>query len=132
MVAFFPAETTLTVFEQFLRSRPINPAGFKIALELLLKTPNTSSGLAEFPYSFGKRQIGESKLGVKVIYKYVGQLLALYRWAWGLFFPVVVFVLATGGSWGVLQVLDAGLRRYGDGQMQSLGRRPLTKMKSNV
>jgi hypothetical protein len=74
---------------QLRRSKPINPAGFKIALELLLKSPHPAT-LPEVPYSFGIRTTGSSKLSSKVMLKYVGQLISLYVWAWGVFFHVLV------------------------------------------
>lgn len=82
--------------QQFLLSSPINTSGFKIALELLLKSPYTSAGkLSEQPYSFGLRQTGSSKLSSKVMLKYVGQLLTLYAWSWGIFFYLL---LAAGAA----------------------------------
>ncbi|GAA6032366.1 hypothetical protein JCM8097_008139 [Rhodosporidiobolus ruineniae] len=75
--------------EQFHASQPINPSGFKIALELLLKSPPPST-LPEVPYSFGIRTVGSSKLSSKVMLKYVGQLLSLYVWAYGLWFHLAV------------------------------------------
>ncbi|GAA6018567.1 hypothetical protein JCM10207_007220 [Rhodosporidiobolus poonsookiae] len=75
--------------EQFRASKPINPSGFKIALELLLKSPPPST-LPEVPYSFGLRTIGASKLSSKVMLKYVGQLVSLYVWAFGIFFHLAV------------------------------------------
>ncbi|GAA5987782.1 hypothetical protein JCM10908_007214 [Rhodotorula pacifica] len=75
--------------DQLHRSKPINPSGFKIALELLLKSPHPST-LPEVPYSFGIRTTGSSKLSSKVMLKYVGQLISLYVWAWGVFFHLLV------------------------------------------
>ena len=71
---------------QYLASDPLNPSGFKIGLELLLKTPLKPNQLVHVPYGFSKRLVGSSKLGMKVIIKYVGQLLALYQWSFGIFF----------------------------------------------
>ncbi|KAK4057128.1 hypothetical protein OIO90_001623 [Microbotryomycetes sp. JL221] len=77
--------------EQFLESAPINTSGFKIALELLLKSRlGPGATLKQVPYSFGVRQVGSSKLSSKVMLKYVGQLLTLYAWAWGIWFHVLV------------------------------------------
>ncbi|KAM0753053.1 hypothetical protein T439DRAFT_323663 [Meredithblackwellia eburnea MCA 4105] len=76
--------------ELFLKAQPINPSGFKIALELLLKSPLPPSGLAEVPYSFGTRTFGQSKLGAKVMLRYVGQLLGLYAWKWGMWWHYFV------------------------------------------
>ncbi|KAL7006614.1 hypothetical protein EMMF5_003780 [Cystobasidiomycetes sp. EMM_F5] len=86
MGGFFALRKTL-----FLASQPLNPSGFKIGLELLLKTPLTATQLTHVPYGFAKRQTGSSKLGMKVMIRYVGQLLALYRWRFGLLFPLRVY-----------------------------------------
>ncbi|GAA5893447.1 hypothetical protein JCM6882_008037 [Rhodosporidiobolus microsporus] len=75
--------------EHFHNSKPINPSGFKIALEVLLKSPPPSQ-LPEVPYSFGIRTVGSSKLSSKVMLKYVGQLLSLYVWAFGVWFHLFV------------------------------------------
>lgn len=84
------------ILRQFLLSRPINTSGFKIALELLLKAPHAdSSAIAQIPYSFGLRQTGSSKLGARVMLKYVFQLLQLYAWSWGILFHLLV---ATGAT----------------------------------
>lgn len=82
------------VLSQLYRSKPINPAGFKIALEFLLKSPHAAS-LPEVPYSFGIRTTGSSKLSSKVMLKYIGQLVSLYVWAWGLCFHLLVAAGAT-------------------------------------
>ncbi|GAA5934171.1 hypothetical protein JCM1841_004657 [Sporobolomyces salmonicolor] len=84
--------------DHLLASKPINPSGFKIALELLLKSPPPSpSALRDIPYSFGVRTIGSSKLSSKVMLKYVGQLLTLYVWAWGIGFHLLVALIAVLG-----------------------------------
>ncbi|BGP16774.1 hypothetical protein JCM10213_002167 [Rhodosporidiobolus nylandii] len=82
--------------QQLRNSKPINPSGFKIALEVLLKSP-TPSNLPEVPYSFGIRTVGSSKLSSKVMLKYVGQLVSLYVWAFGIWFHVVVALSVTAG-----------------------------------
>jgi dolichol-phosphate mannosyltransferase len=96
---------------KFLKSQPLNPSGFKIGLELLLKTPLAADQLVHVPYGFAKRQSGSSKLGVKVIIKYVGQLLALYHWKYGIFFYIfigalvgsAVYALFAIAEWAVVQ-----------------------------
>lgn len=74
---------------QFLATAPINTAGFKLALEILIKAPSAAPP-PSVAYSFGTRAAGESKLGSKVIIHYVGQLLTLYAWAWGVGFNVLI------------------------------------------
>ncbi|KAJ7101695.1 nucleotide-diphospho-sugar transferase, partial [Mycena epipterygia] len=76
--------------ELFLHSAPLTPTGFKIGLELLLKAPIPRGGVKEVPFSFGVREVGESKLSGKVMIRYVGQLWNLYWWAWGIFFPLAL------------------------------------------
>ena len=76
---------------QFLASHPLNPSGFKLALELLLKAPLPPGARAvSLPYSFGTRSVGASKLSSKTMLLYVGQLLSLYAWAWGLAFNALL------------------------------------------
>jgi len=67
------------VFERAVKTKSLNVAGFKIALELLIKASVPSRLIAEVPFSFGVRAHGESKLTGKVIVKYIEQLFALYR-----------------------------------------------------
>lgn len=98
------ADLTVSAF-QLLASKPINSSGFKIALELLLKTPKVS--IRDIPYSFGIRTIGSSKLSSKVMLKYVGQLASLYLWSYGVICHVLV---ALGVTLGV-NVVDAGWRQ---------------------
>ncbi|GAA5857784.1 hypothetical protein JCM8547_005981 [Rhodosporidiobolus lusitaniae] len=84
--------------EQLRNSKPINPSGFKIALEVLLKSPSPAI-LPEVPYSFGLRTNGSSKLSSKVMLKYVGQLLSLYVWAFGIFFHLFIAASVTLAVW---------------------------------
>ncbi|GAA5936575.1 dolichyl-phosphate beta-D-mannosyltransferase [Sporobolomyces koalae] len=91
--------------DHLLACQPINSSGFKIALELLLKTPRVP--IRDVPYSFGIRTIGSSKLSSKVMLKYVGQLITLYVWSWGIWFHLLVALGLTAG----LNVADAGWRQ---------------------
>ncbi|GAA5856859.1 hypothetical protein JCM9279_007016, partial [Rhodotorula babjevae] len=108
--------------EQFHRSQPLNPSGFKLALELLLKSPlPPHATLPEVPYSFGLRTSGSSKLSSKVMLKYVGQLVTLYVWAWGAYFHLAValgvtVVVAVGG-----RVLRSRARKLTRGKEYPLG-----------
>ncbi|KAJ7255719.1 hypothetical protein C8J57DRAFT_1345481, partial [Mycena rebaudengoi] len=72
--------------DAFLRA--LSPQGFKIALELLLAIPGAARP-PEVPYAFGVRTAGASKLGAKVIFKYVLQLVWLYRRALGALWHVL-------------------------------------------
>lgn len=87
---------------QLQTAQPINPSGFKIALEVLLKAPSPAGTYPEVAYSFGVRTVGASKLGAKVMLKYVGQLLSLYVWAFGIWFHLFVAVAVTLG----VRILD--------------------------
>jgi dolichol-phosphate mannosyltransferase len=76
----------------------LNPHGFKIALDLLLKSPIPVQGTTEIPFSFGTRKEGESKLTGKVMLRYLEQLAELYWWKYaGLIIALlVVFVVCFG------------------------------------
>jgi dolichol-phosphate mannosyltransferase len=57
--------------------RGINPASFKVALDVLVKADIQRSQIAEVGFSFGTRVEGESKLSSKVMLKYLGTFLQL-------------------------------------------------------
>ncbi|KAK9447247.1 uncharacterized protein V1518DRAFT_377134 [Limtongia smithiae] len=61
----------------------VNAQGFKIALDLLIKAKIPSSAVAEVPFSFGVRTVGESKLTGKVMVFYIDQLRELYLYKFG-------------------------------------------------
>jgi dolichol-phosphate mannosyltransferase len=58
--------------QTFLRGEDLNPIGYKIALELLVKC--RCARIAEVPIHFADRQAGESKLNVKEQLKYLMHL----------------------------------------------------------
>ncbi|GAA6007746.1 hypothetical protein JCM11491_003952 [Sporobolomyces phaffii] len=91
--------------DHLLACKPINSSGFKIALEVLLKTPRVP--IRDIPYSFGIRTIGSSKLSSKVMLKYVGQLVSLYLWSYGAWFHLLVAVALSVG----INVVDWGWRQ---------------------
>ncbi|KAJ7025924.1 nucleotide-diphospho-sugar transferase [Mycena alexandri] len=112
--------------ELFLASQPLTATGFKIGLELLLKAPirefseehGGNGGLKEFGYSFGVRSEGSSKLGAKVMFRYLLHLAALYRWRLGHIFPVLLILLALVTLWAAALGLAMALiilRRVGFG-----------------
>lgn len=74
---------------QFLKARNLNSQGFKIALDMLVKAQIPSHAIAEVPFAFGLRSVGESKLTGKVMLRYLTQLLELYWYAYS---GVVAFV----------------------------------------
>lgn len=56
----------------------LTPTGFKVALEILVKSRPVP--VVEVPFRFGARLAGESKLGPHTIAAYWEHLLRLYRW----------------------------------------------------
>ncbi len=58
------------------RAAPLNPLGYKIALELMVKA--RCSPCAEVPIVFGDRAAGESKLSLAEQLRYLRHLLRLY------------------------------------------------------
>jgi len=92
VLSYFPNNLT----EQFTQASDLNPHGFKIALDLLLKSPLPIDGITEVPFSFGTRKEGESKLTGKVMLRYLQQLGELYWWKYaGLILSfLLVFVIS--------------------------------------
>lgn len=60
----------------FLRGRDLNPVGYKIGLELLIKCPVQRS--VEIPIHFVDRRLGQSKLTLKEQLRYLQHLRRLY------------------------------------------------------
>jgi len=60
----------------FLQAEDLNPIGYKIALELIVKC--RCQRLAEVPIHFVDRQVGESKLNVREQLKYIMHLRRLF------------------------------------------------------
>jgi dolichol-phosphate mannosyltransferase len=101
--------------ETYLRARDLNPIGYKIGLELLVKCRCTNA--KEVPIHFADRQFGESKLSMKEQARYVRHLrrLFLFRYPelgyfiqfagvgfWGTIVNLAVFtlaILATAPNW---------------------------------
>jgi len=69
------------------RAGQLNPIGFKIALEILVKSACRRP--AEVPIEFHSRAAGQSKLGTKVAIDYFRQLASLYRFR----FPWLAWVV---------------------------------------
>ena len=65
----------------FLAARDLNPVGYKIALELIVKCGFENVG--EVPIHFEDRQHGESKLSLKEQLKYIQHLRRLYVHVFG-------------------------------------------------
>ena len=76
MSGFFAVRRT--VYE---RAAPLNPVGYKIALELLVKC--NCSMIREVPIRFAQRQFGESKLSLPERFNYLRHLSRLLRFKYG-------------------------------------------------
>ncbi len=84
--------------EDFNRADGLNPIGYKIALELIVKC--RFDHVAETPIHFADRELGQSKLSLKEQLKYIQHLRRLYIFKFGTWSHLVQF-LAVGAS-GVL------------------------------
>lgn len=56
----------------------LNPFGYKILLEILIKSTGSYNKVKEIPFEFNKRKYGNTKLGSKVIMEYLYHLMLLY------------------------------------------------------
>lgn len=72
------------------KSKALSPLGFKIALEVYVKTG--VSKVVEVPFSFGVRTVGESKLTGKVIVHYLLHLKDLYTYRMPWFLPLLLLL----------------------------------------
>ena len=54
----------------------LQPKGFKILLEILMRTPDLH--VAEVPFKFGARHAGESKANLREGIRYLSQIFQLY------------------------------------------------------
>lgn len=72
MSGFFAMRTA-----DFQATRDLNPIGYKIALEMLVKGPFKAS--REVPIHFADRKRGESKLSLKEQARYIRHLARLYK-----------------------------------------------------
>eukprot|EP00457_Paulinella_chromatophora_P012804 gb/GEZN01013045.1/.p1 GENE.gb/GEZN01013045.1/~~gb/GEZN01013045.1/.p1 ORF type:complete len:272 (-),score=47.67 gb/GEZN01013045.1/:93-908(-) len=73
------------------KGNKLNPMGYKIAMELYVKSGVKSS--AEVPFSFGVRTAGESKLTGKVIVHYLLHLRTLYQYKFPYLLPALVLLV---------------------------------------
>ncbi|KAK9469464.1 nucleotide-diphospho-sugar transferase, partial [Lipomyces arxii] len=87
MSGFFGIQKSYVV-----NAKNINVQGFKIALDLLVKSKIPSAQIAEVPFSFGVRTVGESKLTGKVMLYYLSQLKELYMYKFGLVTCVLIIM----------------------------------------
>ena len=61
-----------------IRGLNIDAIGYKILLEILVKTKNVN--IKEIPYTFQDRELGSSKLSIKTIFDYYRSVWKLYRY----------------------------------------------------
>jgi dolichol-phosphate mannosyltransferase len=92
----FVSPEIIALTRQFEKASDINPHGFKVALDLLLKSPLPINGVTEIPFSFGTRKEGESKLTGKVMLRYLEQLAELYWWKYSGLIMVLLVVFVIG------------------------------------
>jgi len=85
-----------------LRLDDLNPRGFKVLLELLVK--GSYSSVLEIPYRFGLRRSGRSKLGMRTILSYLLHVLELSS-------PFLRFAIV-GALGVVVNLLSLWLMRY--------------------
>lgn len=80
----------------FLKARDLNPVGYKIALELIVKCGFTN--VAEVPIAFADRRFGESKLTFREQLKYLQHIrrLYLYRFSNAMYLAQFLVVGASG------------------------------------
>jgi dolichol-phosphate mannosyltransferase len=97
--------------EAFSKARELNPIGYKIGLELLVKCG--CRGVREVPIRFANRLHGESKLSLREQLNYVRHLRRLYRFRFGVWARCAEFLLVgLSGAFvdlGVLSLLLTGL-----------------------
>ncbi|RMW37710.1 MAG: polyprenol monophosphomannose synthase, partial [Candidatus Nitrosopelagicus sp.] len=64
--------------KNILNGLNLDAIGYKILLEILVKTKNVS--ITEIPYTFQDRELGSSKLNMKIIVDYYKSVWKLYRY----------------------------------------------------
>ncbi len=82
--------------ESLRQADPLNPIGYKIALELLTKTKIAHARVAEVPILFRNRVHGESKLTMKEQFRYLEHLSRLYDYKFPKASPRAKFLIAAG------------------------------------
>ena len=92
--------------EDFQKVKDLNPVGFKIAIELIVKCE--FENIAEIPIHFVDRLHGESKLSLRERLKYIKHLRRLYLYRFSNVMYVAQF-LAVGGSGLVINLLVLSL-----------------------
>ncbi len=75
----------------FLRANNLNPVGYKIGLELIVKC--NCKNVAEVPIHFRTRQLGESKLTLSVQWQYLQHVIRLLRYTKPALVSFIAFAL---------------------------------------
>lgn len=88
MTGFFGVKKELYVKAR--EAKTLSPLGFKIAMEVFVKT--APKKVVEVPFDFGVRKEGESKLSSKVVTQYLFHLKDLYHYQLPLFLPALVLL----------------------------------------
>lgn len=92
----------------FLAAKDLNPIGYKIGLELIVKCGFDNVG--EIPIHFRDRELGESKLSLKEQLKYIQHLRRLYLYKFANAMYLLQF-LAVGASGAVINLFVVSLLR---------------------
>ncbi len=93
----------VAVRRSMLDTTVLNPIGWKIGLEIIIKHP--ALRLKEVPIVFYERVLGQSKMGLKEQWQYLIHVWQLYRYKFPTFLEFFIFCLV--GSSGVL--VDLGV-----------------------
>jgi dolichol-phosphate mannosyltransferase len=96
-----PMSGFFAIRPEVIKDAPLRPKGYKILLEVLVK--GKYDRIKEVPITFKDRELGESKLGSKVIFFYLQHLLHLYLHPGSAPFIKFLFVGGTG------MLVDLGL-----------------------
>ena len=106
-----PMSGFFAIRPEVIEGAPLKPRGYKILLEVLVKGKYRK--LSEVPITFKDRELGESKLGSKVILNYLQHLFKLYLYPGSA--PLVKFLFVGGTGMLVdLGVLTMLLFLFGD------------------
>jgi len=73
-----PVSGFFALRREVLEGVELNPVGFKILMEILVK--GRYKKVVEIPFTFGLRKAGESKLGSKTIINYLRHVYRLMKW----------------------------------------------------
>lgn len=98
-----PMSGFFAVRPSVIKNAPLKAKGYKILLEVLVKGNYEKDRVKEVPITFKDREVGESKLGSKVIVNYIQHLIQLYLFPGSAPFFKFLFVGGTG------MIVDLGI-----------------------